>query len=121
MKKLLVLTCCMCLMFGFLVGNVFSLDITASPKTLVLSSQGHCVTIHTDIDGDLVLDAAVAVDGTEIAASFFEDDCGNLVARSSRDDVKQIIGLSATQAVFTLTVDTELGTFSASDTVRVKK
>lgn len=119
MKKLCVLATALCLV-GLLAGPSLGLEIRVAPGTLVLSSAGGSVTVHTDVPYDPALVASLYVGEDYVAVETFPDDCGNLVAQCSKEAVKAVIGEfegKFTTVRFTLEVAGE----SASKDVRVKQ
>ncbi|MBN2215898.1 MAG: hypothetical protein JW719_00845 [Pirellulales bacterium] len=116
-----MIACSFCLLAGLLVSDSLGLDITVSPHVLVVKAPGEVVTVHTDIAYGAVGDCMLNVNGSGLAVTTFADNCGNLVVQCSRADVVAVLGDGATTADFTLTVDTVAGSFSASDSVAVKR
>ena len=99
----------------------FGLEIQLAPRTLVLSSGGDQLTIHTDFPysaaGEVTLNIGDVLDVDVVT---FSDDCGNLVVRCSKDDVEEAVGdfdSRFTTVTVTLTVNSE----TASDILRVRK
>ena len=76
-----------------LTSSAFGLDIQLSPRTLVLSSGGDQLTIHTDFPylaaDSVTLDIG---DTSEVSVATFADDRGNLVVRCSKEAVKTAVG-----------------------------
>lgn len=93
--------------------------ITISPKTLVLNSDGGCVTVHTNISIELVDCNSLLLEG--IAPYLTKaDDRGELVAKFDTDAVKSVVDTG--QVTLTLTGVLEDGSsFAASDTITVKE
>ena len=119
MKKLSVLVGVFCALV-LLSSSVFALDIQVAPQTIVLSAGGGKLSVHTDVPLAMVDSVSLAVNGTTIKASIFADDCGNLVARCSKEAVKDVIGDfegKTTTATVALTVNGD----SDQETIRVKK
>jgi hypothetical protein len=108
---------------GVLIANGGSagdgICITISPKTLVLSSDVGCVTVHSNIPIALVDCSSVQLEG--ISPYLTKADArGELVAKFSVDSVKDIV--EPGQVTLTLTgvlADTTI--FAASDTITVKE
>lgn len=120
MKSAIVTFCFLGL--GVLAADTaLALEIRVAPKTLVLSSPGGKLTVHTDVpyhrDAEVVLD----VDGEAIEAiAVFADDLGNLVAQCTKEAAKEAIGDfegKTTTATVTLEVDGE----TDSEDITVKK
>jgi len=119
MKKLCVSVTALCLVALF-ANNVLGLNIRVAPKTLVLSSDGGSVTVHTDVPFDPALSVSLDVGGSSVGVETFDDDCGYLVAQCSKETVKKEIGEfegKFTTVTFTLVVNGD----SASEKVRVKR
>jgi len=95
--------------------------ITISPKTLVLSRDSSCVTVHTNIalglalvDRDSLLLEGIAPYLTKA------DNRGELVAKFDADAVKAIVDPG--QVTLTLTgLLADGSSFAASDTITVKE
>lgn len=97
---------------------VISIKIKVSPNTIVSASKGTWVTVHTDIPYHQVDTGTVQLNGLS-AKTTFADDCGNLVAKFSLDEVKAIV--KPPEATLTLTGATKDGEFfTGSDTVAVR-
>jgi len=119
MKKLCVLATALCFV-GLLANTSLGLEIRVAPKTLVLSSAGGSVTVHTDVPFATAGDVSLYVDGTAVVVETFADDCLNLVAQCTKEAVKGVIGdidKKFKTVPFTLEVDGE----SDSEDVRVKQ
>lgn len=119
MKRLFVLTGAL-VFFAFLANVGLALDIQVAPQTLVLSSGGGNLTVHTDVPFGLAETVALDVNGTGLDIITFADDCGNLVAQCSKEAAKAAIGDfegKTTVATVTLAVNGD----SASEDIRVKK
>lgn len=109
-----------------LTSSAFGLEIQLGPRTLVLSSGGDQLTIHTDFNyvdvDDVTLDIG---DTTGVSIVTWADDCGNLVARCSKDDVADAVGDfrgKFTRVMVTLTVDYDDDKWvSDSEVLRVRK
>lgn len=97
-----------------------SLQIRVAPSTLVLSSGGGNLTVHTNVPYSLAGDVLLEVEGKEIEARTFADDRGFLVAQCSKEEAGEAIddfeGTFATAEV-RLTVDGA----SATETIVVRK
>lgn len=116
MKKLCASFC----VLMFLAGSAVALEIQVAPQTLVLSSSGGQLTVHTDVPFAMAEAVSLEVDGTVIEVNTFADNCGNLVAQCSKDAAADAIGDfegNTTTVTVTLTVDGD----SASEDIRVKK
>ncbi|MBN1569450.1 MAG: hypothetical protein JXA73_16510 [Acidobacteria bacterium] len=91
--------------------------IEIAPSTLNLAYQGQVVTVHTNIDYDLVVGASVKLNGIEIDW-WKSDDRGNFVAKFDVDSVKDIVEPGT--ATLTLTGDTKDGDhFSGTSTIKI--
>jgi hypothetical protein len=107
---------------AMLTGSALGLEIQLAPRTLVLSSGGDQLTIHTDfpyvaVDG-VTLDIG---DNSGVSVVTWDDDCGNLVVRCSKDAVRTAVGDfegKFTTVNVTLTVN---GSATASGILRVRK
>jgi len=123
MKKLCVLATALCVVALF-ANNVLGLNIRVAPTTLVLSSDGGSVTVHTDVPFDPELSVSLYVDGKSVDVETFDDDRGNLVAQCTKEAVKDEIDDFDEKFIwvtFTLTVDGESGSEEDSEEVRVKQ
>jgi hypothetical protein len=90
MKKLFLL-----LIIGFFIPTVGisqTIDIQVSPNVLNLQNKATVVTIHTNIDFELVIGSSVTLNGLVIK-SWKADDCGDFVAKFNMEDVKGLEGL----------------------------
>ena len=100
-----------------------AIEVVVSPNVLNLNSNGGRVSLHTDIDFDVVDSAKLYVsaeDGLseEISISrIFADTLGDLVVKCDIDIVKGMV--VAGDATFVLEVDTDDGTYSGTDTIAV--
>jgi len=95
-KLCLPLMCCMALalVFSQIPGNCYALDIEidVSPNVLNIQSESTVVTVHTDIDYNLVVGASVLLNG--VAIDWWKaDDRGNFVAKFMSDEIKSLDGL----------------------------
>ena len=129
MKKLIAMIGVLSLVV-LLTGSAYGLDIQLSPRTLVLSSGGHQLTIHTDVPYRAVDGAILDIgDSSDVAISTFADDCGNLVVRCRKDAVEDAVGdfrgrfTTIDVTLWVTYVDEDLKTVdtSATETLRVKK
>ena len=119
MKKVCVSVTALCVVALF-ANNVFGLNIQVAPQTLVLSSAGGSVTVHTDVPFATAGDVSFEVNGISVGVTTFDDDCGNLVAQCTKEAVKDVIGVTDEKFIwvtFTLKVDG----VSDSEEVRVKQ
>lgn len=67
-------------------GSILALEIQVAPGTLVLSSKGGNLTVHTDVRYTPDADVCLVVDGTVVDdVVTFADDCGNLVVQCSKE------------------------------------
>ncbi|MGD9127205.1 MAG: hypothetical protein PVH19_07475 [Planctomycetia bacterium] len=119
MKRFFVLIVALAI-FTLIAGVGVALDIQVAPQTLVLSSNGGKLTVHTDIPFEMAENVALDIDGTDVVITTFADDCGNLVAQCTKEAAKAAIGEfegKTTTVTVTLTVDGD----SDSEDIRVKK
>jgi len=118
----------LCLAVGFLAAEAMSgrrdgdaggVQIVVSPHTLVLSSPGSWVSVHTNVPFGAVDRSTLELNG--IAVAWTKADArGNLVAKFDMDAVKAIVEIG--EATLTLTgelLDGQL--IDASDTITVKE
>ena len=119
MKKVFVLTVVLAIV-TFMAGVGFALSIQVAPQTLVLSSGGGKLTVHTDIPFGMADDVTLDIDGVEVAVTTFADDCGNLVAQCTKEAAKEAIG-DFSEKTKTVTVTLTVDGDSASEDIRVKK
>ncbi len=124
MKKLVVQVAVMC-MGVLLTGSALGLEIQLAPRTLVLSSGGDQLTIHTNAPYLLVDDVVLDIgDASDVSVNTWADDCGNLVVRCSKESVKNAVGDfdgRFTTVAVGLTVEYDETTDEACETLRVKK
>jgi hypothetical protein len=72
--------------------HALDIAIDVSPNVLNIQSQSTIVTVHTDIDYNLVVGASVLLNG--VAIDWWKsDDRGNFVAKFVSDEVKTLDGL----------------------------
>jgi len=119
MRKLLSVACGVCVL-GLISSAAISLRISVAPSTLVLSSGGGMLTVHTNVRYADAEKVSLEVDGTGVPVRTFGDDRGFLVAQCRKKAAAAAIGDfngNMTTAVVMLTVD---GT-SASAVIRVRK
>ena len=70
----------------------FDIEIDVSPNVLNIQSQSTVVTVHTDINYNLVVGASVLLNG--VAIDWWKsDDRGNFVAKFESDEIKTLDGL----------------------------
>ena len=70
----------------------FDIEIDVSPNVLNIQSNSTIVTVHTDIDYNLVVGASVYLNG--VAIDWWKsDDRGNFVAKFDSDEIKTLDGL----------------------------
>ena len=93
-------------------------NIMVSPNTLVLHSPCKHLTIHSNIPFNSVETATVTVDGREVPATFWADDCGDLVARVTVDNLGD---LEAGDLEITLSGVDGGGAFTASEIITVRE
>ncbi|MBU0507436.1 hypothetical protein KKH27_01185 [bacterium] len=113
--SLLVLFSLVCMASG-----VLALEIQVSPQTLVLSSKGGQLTVHTDVPFSTAVTVVLEVNGTTIAVNTFADDRGNLVAQCSKEAVKEVIGDFQGETT-TATISLTVNGVTDSEVIRVKK
>lgn len=78
-------------LFSFMTINCYAFDITidVSPNVLNLQNNGQVVTVHTDIDYDLVQVSTVYLNDVAID-SWKSDLNGNFVAKFVMDEIKDL-------------------------------
>ena len=113
MKKLCATIGVVCVA-ALLTGSAFGLEIQLAPQTLVLSSGGDQLTIHTDFPYLDAVSVNLYVGNTGVDVETWDDDCGNL------DDVKPIVG-DFDGRFTTVTVTLTVNSASASEILRVRK
>ncbi len=91
--------------------------IMVSPRTVVLRSGCDQITVHSSIPARIVDTAQVTVDGVDVPASFWADDCGDLVARIGVESVPPEVD----EFELTLVVTSGGATHEPSATVAVKR
>lgn len=124
MKKLAVLgllvMCLMAIISGTGSGTAdaeMKIEITVSPNTLNLESEGTWVTVHTDIPYGSVETLSLELNGIDVAWTK-SDSKGYLVAKFNLDDVKGII--APPDAELTLSGTTKDGiSFEGTDIIEV--
>ena len=119
MKKLCATIGVVCVA-ALLTRSAFGLEIQLAPQTLVLSSGGDQLTIHTDFPYLDAVSVNLYVGNTGVDVETWDDDCGNLVVRCSKDDVKPIVG-DFDGRFTTVTVTLTVNSASASEILRVRK
>ena len=78
---------------ALLTGSAFGLEIQLAPRTLVLSSGGDQLTIHTDFNYSKVSSVTLDIGrNLGVGVRTWEDDCGNLVVRCRKDAVRVAVG-----------------------------
>ncbi len=110
----------------FVVGDVLGLEIQVAPRTLVVSSGGDNVTIHTDFPG--VPDATVSLQigpaggaaSTVTITEDWVDDCGFYVVRCDRLAAAEAVGEFEGKTT-TATVTVCVGDDSGSEEITVRK
>ncbi len=107
------------LVLGAIAAFAFGtdVDIVVSPNTLILSSQGECVTVHAGIPYSTVDRSSVELNGIP-ARSTKPDSRGDLVAKFDIEDVKAMV--TPPSATLTLTGLADDGYFSGTETVTVR-
>jgi|GEM_PF-1837836 len=97
-----------------------TINVMVSPNTLALNSSGGSVSLHADINYNLVEGTSLTVDGEELTILFtFADDRGDLVVKCSIDELKGMVSAGTEELLFVLTVETENGDLTGNDTIRV--
>ncbi|WP_320042666.1 hypothetical protein [uncultured Desulfobacter sp.] len=72
--------------------HAFDIEIDVSPNVLNIQSNSTIVTVHTDIDYNLVVGASVFLN--DVAIDWWKsDDRGNFVAKFDSDEIKALPGL----------------------------
>ena len=107
MRKVLLVALGVCVP-TLALSAVVSLEIRVAPSTLVLSSGGGNLTVHTNVAYSLESDVLLEVEGKEIEPRTFADDRGFLVAQCGKGEAAAAIGDFEgrfTTAEVTLTVD----------------
>ncbi len=78
---------------ALLTSSAFGLEIQVAPQTLVLSSGGDQLTVHTDFPYLAVDNVTLDIgNNTAVKVVTWADDCGNLVVRCSKDAVRVAVG-----------------------------
>lgn len=119
MRKLLLVAFGVCVPTLILSAAV-SLEIRVAPSTLVLSSGGGNLTVHTNVPYSPARDVLLEVEEREMEARTFADDRGFLVAQCRKEEAAEAIGDfegKFTTAEVRLTVDGA----SATETIIVRK
>jgi hypothetical protein len=126
MKRSLVPILVLCLAVGLLGAEAMSggrddegdgVQIVVSPHTLVLSSPGAWVSVHTNVPFGAVDRSTLELNGIAVAWTK-ADSRGNLVAKFDMDAVKAIV--EPGEATMTLTGELLSGEpIDASDTITV--
>jgi hypothetical protein len=75
-----------------LAASGYEISITVAPNVLNFESQGHIVTVHTDIAYSSVDAHSVYLNGVLIQ-SWKADNRGNFVAKFAMEDIETIAGL----------------------------
>ena len=88
--------------------QAFEITIDVSPNVLSLESNGQVVTVHTDIDYDLVDLSSVYLNGVHIY-SWKSDLRGNFVAKFLMNEIKDLEMVLGEHNDFTLQGYTTLG------------
>jgi hypothetical protein len=91
MKRLFAVVCAVCIA-AVMTGSALGLEIQLGPQTLVLSSGGDQLTIHTDFPYRMVDEVYLDIGDDDVSVVTWADDCGNLVARCSKNAVKEAVG-----------------------------
>jgi len=93
------------------------IEVVVSPNVLNLQSNGGSVSLHTDINYNLVDGVELEVEGYFPEIRTFADDRGDLVVKCDIDTIKGMV--SEGTATFNLTVDTTYGVYLGTDTIEV--
>ena len=118
--RTLCMMLCMLAVVLMATSSAAALEIRVAPATLVLSSPGGKLSVHTNVPYPLVETVVLKVDGKPVAVSTFADDCGNLVAQCTKAAAAAVIEDfegKTKQVTVTLTVNGD----PDSETIRVKK
>jgi len=89
-KNLFVFSAIICCFF-YAFGEI-TINIDVTPKVLNIQSKSRVVTVHTNIDYDVVVGSSVKLNGIKIN-SWKADDRGNFVAKFLSDEVKHLDNL----------------------------
>ena len=116
MRKLLFVAGGVCIL-GLVLIAADNLRIRVAPSTLVLSSEGGKLTVHSNARYFQAEDVSLQIDGTPIAFYTFPDDRGFLVAQDAAAREIDPFPGKFTRVAVTLTVDGA----SATETIRVRK
>ena len=74
------------------IASAFDIEIDVSPNVLNTESNSTIVTVHTDIDYNLVVGGTVFLN--DVAIDWWKsDDRGNFVAKFDSDEIKTLDGL----------------------------
>ena len=77
------------LLMAVSTSNAYEILIDVSPNVLNLQSNGTVVTVHTNVDYNMVIASSLFLNGVPI--SFYKsDDRGYFVAKFVMDDVKDL-------------------------------
>ena len=94
MRKLVAMISVMCAAV-LLSASAFGLEIQLGPRTLVLSSGGDQLTIHTNVGFSAVDGVTLDIGDIHLMEddlAMWADSCGNLVVRCSKEDVEEAVG-----------------------------
>jgi len=111
---------CVFVVVALVAVNLYALEIRVAPHSLVASSNGGKLTVHTDIPYGMAEEVSLEVNGTSVGIYTFADSLGNLVAQTTKEAVVGVVGDfdgKTTTATITLTVNGD----SDSEDIRVKK
>ena len=126
MKKLCAKMGVVCVA-ALLTSSAFGLEIQLAPRTLVLSSGGDQLTIHTDFPYVAADDAILDIGDTPgVYVVTWADDCGNLVVRCSKKAVSEAVGdfdgrFTKVDVTLTVKYDDNSKSTSAFEELRVRK
>ena len=90
-KNLFLFAAIICCFF-YAFGEI-TIGINVSPNVLNIQSKSQVVTVHTNIEYDVVVGSSVTLNGIEIN-SWKADDRGNFVAKFLSDEVKKLDNLN---------------------------
>ncbi|HUT10916.1 MAG TPA: hypothetical protein VMY42_10490 [Thermoguttaceae bacterium] len=126
MRSLVLVMCAFCLV-SFCGADVLGLEleIRVAPQTLVLSSSGGKLTIHTNVPYDQAAEVSLQVSDKDVPVRTYEDDRGFLYAQCTKEAIAKLLeggpkkfeSLTVTLTVTLIDGSSEL----ASESIRVKK
>jgi len=119
MKSLVLVMCAFCLV-SFCSAETLGLEIRVAPQTLVLSSSGGKLTIHTNVPYGLAEEVSLSVLGSDVPVRTYDDDRGFLVAQCTKEAIAELLE-GGPEKFTSLTVTLTVNGDSASEKIRVKK